>query len=92
VVTAADGEEAISKLHSGTFDLMLLDIRMPRKDGLDVLEFVRSKRIRIRIIMVTGVDELSIAIRAVKLGASDYITKPFGLEDLLQAIRRVLQR
>jgi DNA-binding response OmpR family regulator len=92
VVTAKDGQEAIAALTARTFDLVLLDIRMPRKDGLEVLEFVRSKKLKARVIMLTGVDELSIAIRAVKLGANDYMTKPFGLEDLLGAIRRVLQK
>ena len=92
VVTANDGEEAIKEFGSKTFDLILLDIRMPRKDGLEVLEFVRGVNKTVRIIMLTGVDELSIAIRAVKLGASDYITKPFGLDNLLGAIHRVLQR
>lgn len=92
VTVASDGREAIAKLNSREFDLLLLDIRMPHISGLDILHRLKDKKTRPRVIMVTGVDELSIAIEAVKLGASDYLTKPFRLEHLEAAIERVLQR
>jgi DNA-binding response OmpR family regulator len=92
VDTAADGEEAIRALGGASYDLVLLDIRMPGKSGIDVLQFLREQNLRPRVIMLTAVDDLSIAIRSVKLGANDYVTKPFRIEELLGAIERVLRR
>jgi DNA-binding response OmpR family regulator len=92
VETAADGAEAIELLQAGAFDLVLLDILMPRKNGLDVLRWLRQQEISPRVIMLTGVDDLATAVEAVKLGATDYVTKPAGLEALLASIRRVLGR
>jgi DNA-binding response OmpR family regulator len=92
VDTAADGEAAIGLLATRTYDLLLLDIRMPKKSGLDVLAFIREKNLRPRVIMLTAVDELASAIQAVKLGANDYLTKPFRLEQLLSAVERILHR
>jgi len=92
VDTAADGEAAIGLLTGRTYDLILLDIRMPKKSGLDVLAYVREQNLRPRVIMLTAVDELSSAIQAVKLGANDYLTKPFRLEQLLAAVERMLHR
>jgi DNA-binding response OmpR family regulator len=90
VDTAEDGEEAIRLLDAGEYDLLLLDIRMPRKTGIDVLSHLKEKGMRPRIIMLTGVGEVSIAITSVRLGANEYLTKPFRLEDLFQAIDRLL--
>ena len=92
VTAAEDGEVAINLLEKESYDLILLDIRMPRKDGLEVLKYIRAKGIRSRVIMLTGVDEMSIAISAVKLGANDYLTKPYSLENLLLSIQKVLDR
>jgi len=92
VDTAADGEEAIRTLESASYDLVLLDIRMPGKSGIDVLRFLRERNLRPRIIMLTAVEEISIAIRSMKLGANDYVTKPFRLEELFNAIERILRR
>ncbi len=92
VETAADGNEAMSLLRQQHFDLVLLDIKMPGKDGLEVLAFMKQEKLSPRTIMLTAVDELSVAIRAVKMGANDYITKPYALEDLVSSIRRALQR
>jgi DNA-binding response OmpR family regulator len=92
VTAVEDGEAAIDQLKTGTFDLVLLDIRMPRKDGLEVLRYMRANGIGSRVIMLTAVDEMSIAISAVKLGANDYLTKPYSLETLLSSIHKVLQR
>jgi DNA-binding response OmpR family regulator len=92
VRSASDGEEATDILQKESFDLLLLDIRMPRKDGMEVLRFMKKNKIRPRVIMLTAVGELSIAIEAVKLGANDYLTKPYSLEELLACIQRVLAR
>jgi DNA-binding response OmpR family regulator len=92
VDTANDGEAAIELLAARAYDLVLLDIRMPRKNGLDVLSFLQQQNRHPRVIMLTAVDELTSAIQAVKLGANDYLTKPFRLEQLLAAIERILHR
>jgi DNA-binding response OmpR family regulator len=92
VRTAADGEEAVEILGKESFDLILLDIKMPRRDGIDVLKFLREKNLRPRVVMLTGVEDVSIAISCVKLGAIDYVTKPFSLEALLECVRRVLAK
>ena len=87
-----DGEEAMRALEGATYDLVLLDIKMPRKSGMDVLDFLRERNLRPRVIMLTGVNDLSSAIKAMKLGANDYLTKPYSLEQLLGAISRFLAR
>jgi DNA-binding response OmpR family regulator len=92
VHTAEDGEEAIQRLLENSYDIVLLDIKMPGKDGLEVLQFMREKKLRPRVIMLTAVEDINVAIRAVKLGANDYITKPFSLETLLGGIRRILAK
>jgi DNA-binding response OmpR family regulator len=92
VQTANNGEEAIGLLALGTFDLVLLDIRMPRVDGLQVLMHMKEHKIRSRVVMLTAVDDLAVALKAVRLGANDYVTKPYSLETLLSCIHRVLQR
>ena len=90
VDTADDGDTAVAALKKKTYDVVLLDIRMPRMNGIDVLKFMKQSKIRPRIIMLTAVDDLAVAIEAVKAGANDYLTKPYDLESLLQCIRRVL--
>jgi len=87
---ADNGAVAIDRLTAGSYDLVLLDIVMPEKTGLDVLNFIRDRKLPCRVIMLTGVTGLATAIEALNLGASDYITKPYNIEYLLAAIRRVL--
>ena len=89
VGTADDGDTAIEELRTTSYDVLLLDIRMPRVSGIDVLKHVKDHKLHLRVIMLTAVDDLSIAMECVKLGANDYLTKPFDTEDLLAAIRRV---
>jgi DNA-binding response OmpR family regulator len=86
---ADDGDVAIRKLDAAPFDVVLLDIRMPRVGGIEVLKHIRDRAIKTRVIMLTAVDDLTIAMESVRLGASDYLTKPFDTEDLFSAIRRV---
>jgi DNA-binding response OmpR family regulator len=86
---AEDGDVAIGKLGASAFDVVLLDIRMPKVGGIDVLRHIGESGIKSRVIMLTAVDDLTIAMESVRLGASDYLTKPFDTEDLFSAIRRV---
>jgi DNA-binding response OmpR family regulator len=86
-----DGSIAISCLTSKQYDVVLLDNRMPQKSGIDVLEFIKSENIQTRTIMVTGVDDLTSASHAQRLGANGIILKPFGISDLIGCITKVLK-
>jgi DNA-binding response OmpR family regulator len=87
-----DGSVAISSLKSKTYDLVLLDIRMPGKTGMDVLDYMKTNGIRTRTIMATAVDDMAVAIQTLKLGANDFVTKPYSVTDLVECIHRVLAR
>jgi DNA-binding response OmpR family regulator len=87
---AADGTHAIDKIPAGDYDLLLLDITLPGKTGIEVLKFVKEKSIPCRVIMLTGMAGLSLAFQSLKLGADDYITKPYNADYLLSSIKRVL--
>jgi DNA-binding response OmpR family regulator len=89
---AEDGAAAIAKLESGDFDLMLLDINMPNKSGIDVLKFIKEKSLKCKVIMLTGRVGFSVATESLKLGADDYITKPFNMDYLMFSIKRVLEK
>lgn len=90
VETAADGDEAINVVQARTFDLVLLDIKMPKVDGFEVLKFLKSKYPNIKVIMLTGFADLKNAIESKKLGAEDFVSKPYDLVDLLTTIERVV--
>jgi DNA-binding NtrC family response regulator len=90
VGTAADGDEAITEMGKTAFDLILLDIKMPRMNGFEVLKHVKDKHPRTRVIMLTGFADLKNAIESKKLGAEDFVSKPYDLVDLLTTIERVM--
>lgn len=90
VLSAADGDEAIATLQQKSFDLVLLDIKMPRVDGFEVLKFIKEKYPKTKVIMLTGFADLKNAIESKKLGAEDFVSKPYDLVDLLTTIERVL--
>ena len=90
VDTAADGDEAISVVQNKKFDLLLLDIKMPKVDGFEVFKFVKKSFPSIKVIMLTGFADLKNAIESKKLGAEDFVSKPYDLVDLLTTIERVL--
>ena len=88
---AADGAEALGLLAKSPVDLMLLDVQMPGMDGLRVLQEARQRDPNLRVIVVTGHGNINDAITAIKKGASDYLTKPFAVADLLGAVQRALE-
>lgn len=91
VETASDGDEAIATLQNNNkFDLILLDIKMPKVDGFEVLKFIKANTPHIKVIMLTAFADLKNAIESKKLGADDFISKPYDLVDLLTTIERVL--
>ena len=89
VDTADDGDTAVQMLAKKTYDVVLLDIRMPRMNGIEVLKHLRDKKITSRVVMLTGVDDLTVALEAIKNGANDYVTKPYDLTTLIACISRV---
>jgi DNA-binding NtrC family response regulator len=90
VRTAADGDEAVTEMGKATFDLVLLDIKMPRMNGFEVLKFIKEKHPKTKVVMLTGFADLKNAIESKKLGADDFVSKPYDLVDLLTTIERVL--
>jgi DNA-binding NtrC family response regulator len=90
VKSAADGDEAISEVERSPFDLVLLDIKMPRMNGFEVLKYIKDKHSKTKVVMLTGFADLKNAIESKKLGADDFVSKPYDLVDLLTTIERVL--
>lgn len=88
---ALNADEALAKLRTNNFDLALLDIKLPGMSGMDLLKMIGEFYQTIKIIMMTGVNDLNIAVEAMKLGASDYIVKPFTLDKLIASITTVLK-
>ena len=91
VTTATDGQEALDQLESRKFDLAILDVMMPKLDGFTVCARVREFS-SMSIIMVTARGQDQDKIRGLDLGADDYLTKPFSVEELLARVRSVLRR
>jgi DNA-binding response OmpR family regulator len=91
VTTATDGQEALDQLEAHTFDLAILDVMMPKLDGFTVCARVREFS-SMPIIMVTARGQDQDKIRGLDLGADDYLTKPFSVEELLARVRSVLRR
>ncbi len=92
VQQAASGEEALALAERRQFDVAILDMRMPGMSGLDLLEKLRSSNPEAEVIMLTGEGTIETAVRAMKLGAFDYLTKPFPLAELEECIQRAFER
>src|SRR3954471_25069968 len=91
VVTAADGREALARFGETTFDLVVLDVMMPRMDGLEVCRRLRA-RSSVPIIMLTAKAEEIDKVLGLELGADDYITKPFSLREFRSRVKAALRR
>jgi YesN/AraC family two-component response regulator len=89
---ARDGREALQKLTSKTYDLAVLDLKMPHLDGMEVLKSLRDRGISTDVLILTGHGTISIAVLAMKLGARDFITKPFQVDEFKQVIQNLLER
>jgi DNA-binding NtrC family response regulator len=92
VLLAENGQQAIDLLNRNTVDLILLDILLPDINGLDLLEQLKTIDPNPEIIMVTAVREIQTAVKAIKLGAYEYIIKPFLVEDVINLINRALEK
>jgi DNA-binding response OmpR family regulator len=91
VTTAADGREALARFNEGHFDLVVLDVMMPRMDGLEVCRRIRARH-TVPIIMLTAKAEEIDKVLGLELGADDYITKPFSLREFRSRVRAALRR
>src|SRR5215216_2040053 len=91
VVPARDGEEALDRFNEGSFDLIVLDVMLPKRDGFDVCRRLRA-RSPIPIIMLTAKSEEFDKVLGLELGADDYITKPFSMREFRSRVKAVLRR
>ena len=89
IIEAHDGVKGIEIIKSNKIDLILCDIKMPKKDGIDVLKFLIKDYPEIPIIMISGHGDLETAVESMRLGAYDYISKPPDLNRLLNSVRAV---
>jgi len=92
VSEASTGQEALDGVHSGSYDLVLLDMRLPGMTGLEVLKQLRAKQGDVPVILITAYGSPNVAIQASSLGAYSFITKPFELDDVLLTISRYFER
>ena len=88
---AVDGKDGLNKLKNNNYDLVLCDIKMPKLDGIEVLEKVKFSKKMLPFIMLTGHGNVSTAVEAMKLGAYDFISKPPDLNRLLNSVRHALE-
>jgi two-component system, OmpR family, response regulator QseB len=87
-----DGESALQVLAAEEFDLLLLDLGLPRKGGLEVLSTARSRGLEIPVLIITARDAVSDRVQGLDAGADDYLVKPFDLDELAARIRALLRR
>ena len=87
-----DGQDALRKVDETEYDLIVLDIMMPGIDGLEVLQQVKERHPDVDVIMMTGLSEIQTAVKAMKLGAFDYLSKPFDPDELKHVVDRALER
>ena len=90
VQTAADATEAMGAMQSSAFDVVLLDVRLPGMDGMRLLEQIRRTAPATIVIMITAYASVDTAVRALKLGAADYVTKPINPEELSHVVSQAL--
>jgi DNA-binding response OmpR family regulator len=92
VDTAYDGEEALEKAEINNYDLIILDIMLPKVDGIEVCRILREKKIETPIVMLTARDTVEDRIKGLDAGADDYIIKPFAFGELVARVRALLRR
>jgi len=87
-----NGHDALRRIEESHFDVVILDIMMPEIDGLEVLQRVKESHPDIDVIMITGLSQIDVAVRAMKFGAFDYLPKPFEPDELKRVVERALER
>ncbi|MDE3136831.1 MAG: response regulator transcription factor [Acidobacteriota bacterium] len=89
---ACDGEEAMFLAEHYDYDVVILDVNLPKADGFSVLQRIRAKKRDLAILFLTGSAQVSDRVKGLDLGADDYLTKPFSLSELLARVRAVMRR
>jgi response regulator RpfG family c-di-GMP phosphodiesterase len=89
---AANGSEALEQLRRRRFGLVLSDIDMPAMDGVKLLQRVKEAHPDVEVVMITGVVDVEVALRAMRMGANDYLTKPFNLEEVRLTVERAMEK
>jgi DNA-binding NtrC family response regulator len=92
VAAASDGEEALQTMEKNTFDVVLLDLRMPGRDGMSVLRAIKQKWPESEVVIITGYPTVDSAKEAVRLGACDYVAKPVGPQEVIDIADNALTR
>lgn len=92
VTIAADGQVALEKVETGTFDLIILDVMLPKLSGFEVCKKVRALQIATPIVLLTAKGEEIDKVLGLELGADDYVTKPFSIRELLARVKAHLRR
>ncbi len=92
VESALDGEAGLSKARGGSFDLVILDVMLPLRDGFSVLRELRAGGLSMRVLMLTARDGVGDRVQGLDLGADDYLVKPFAFAELLARVRALLRR
>ncbi len=92
VATAQDGESGLSMARDGGYDLVILDVMLPRKDGFDVCRELRGSGVGVPILMLTAKSQEIDKVLGLELGADDYMTKPFSPKELIARVRAILRR
>jgi DNA-binding NtrC family response regulator len=90
VITAGSGEEGLERFDQEKFDMVFLDLKLPEMDGIETLKRLKQKSSVTEVIMITGHGEIESAVTSMKLGARDYVTKPFKLDELLTLAKQAL--
>lgn len=88
----ADGDEAYTRAHGGQYDLIVLDIMIPGRDGLSILRSLRDERNSVPVILLTARGALDERLQGLNIGADDYVTKPFFIEELVARVHAVIRR
>src|SRR6185436_14089405 len=91
VASASDGEEGLTALRADEYDLVVMDLKMPKRTGIEVLQAMRAEGMDAEVIVITGFAEIETAVEALKLKAFDYITKPFRLNELAEVVERAAE-
>ena len=92
VTVCGEGEQGFELARTGTYDLLILDVMLPKRNGFEILRELSQKRVKTPVIMLSARGAELDKVMGLELGAEDYITKPFGLAELLARVRKVLKR
>ena len=91
VTAVENGYEAIKAIDEESFDLALVDLRMPGLDGIEVLKKIKTRRPQTRVIIFTGYGSITTAVEAIRKGATDYLNKPFSPHELKAGVKKALE-